>query len=319
MSLWCKSNYFGVFSVLNSVFFSNLLLFILLKGEYYLSQTHFPRHFRFQVEEHSTFLAGMHSSSLGQKLSPSISPFAYPLSSIGLNVFDADPSRILSILHHQTMLAEEALRYFKNSPSPKHNFSRRKKRRKTINFIGRKNLFYFSRYRGMLLGPKEGNQTAGTSTASTASSSRMNLSFETLFKEQEQLLKRATAFKNLNRYSMTAQERTPSFDGKESPQIEITHSRSDVFLSKTSPSLSDSAKKTEETVQNLSMSLNDEDLPDDDDELATAAAKIPLDEILGKRGSSYLKESLRFSCNETTSSVSSDIFVLFVLNVSFNE
>lgn len=58
-------------------------------------------------------------------------------------------------------------------------------------------------------------------------------------------------------------------------------------------------KKPEETVQNLSMSVNDEDVPDDDDEM-TAAAKIPLDEILGKN--SFLKDSLRF-CNETTSSV----------------
>lgn len=59
-------------------------------------------------------------------------------------------------------------------------------------------------------------------------------------------------------------------------------------------------KKPEETVQNLSMSVNDEDIPDDDDEL-NAAAKIPLDEILGKNA--FLKETLRFNCNETTSSV----------------
>lgn len=65
----------------------------------------------------------------------------------------------------------------------------------------------------------------------------------------------------------------------------------------------------DETVQDLSVPLNDEDLPDDDDEIATAAAKIPLDEILGRRAGPYFKDAFRYnplnSCNETTSSVSS--------------
>lgn len=37
-------------------------------------------------------------------------PFAFPFNPLGLALFDTDPSRILSILHHQTLLAEEALR-----------------------------------------------------------------------------------------------------------------------------------------------------------------------------------------------------------------
>ncbi|XP_043065480.1 uncharacterized protein LOC122320904 [Drosophila ficusphila] len=37
-------------------------------------------------------------------------PFAFPFSPLGLSLFDIDPSRILSLLHHQTWLAEEALR-----------------------------------------------------------------------------------------------------------------------------------------------------------------------------------------------------------------
>lgn len=158
----------------------------------------------------------------------------------------------------------------------------------------------------MLLNPsKEANQSASTSTSSIASNPRMNLTLESLFKDPDQLLKRAAAFgKSAGRFTLTSsQERLPLNDGKVSPQIEITLAKRDSLLSKASPSLSDSAKKTEETVQNLSLSLNEEDLPDDDDELVSAAAKIPLDEILGQRGSAYLKDSFRFSCNETTSSV----------------
>ena len=37
-------------------------------------------------------------------------PFVFPFAPLGLGLFDADPSRILNILHHQSMLAEEALR-----------------------------------------------------------------------------------------------------------------------------------------------------------------------------------------------------------------
>lgn len=37
-------------------------------------------------------------------------PFAFPFTPLGLSLFDIDPSRILSLLHHQTWLAEEALR-----------------------------------------------------------------------------------------------------------------------------------------------------------------------------------------------------------------
>ncbi|XP_059224055.1 uncharacterized protein LOC106091895 isoform X2 [Stomoxys calcitrans] len=37
-------------------------------------------------------------------------PFAFPFTPLGLSLFDIDPSRILTLLHHQTWLAEEALR-----------------------------------------------------------------------------------------------------------------------------------------------------------------------------------------------------------------
>lgn len=123
----------------------------------------------------------------------------------------------------------------------------------------------------------------------------MNPTFDLLFKGQEQLLKQANSYKNSNRFTFNAQDRRQSLSRQQSPQIEITLSK------KSSQSPSPSMKKTsEETVQNLSMTVNDEDIPDDDDEL-NAAAKIPLDEILGK--GSFLKDSLRFNCNETTSSV----------------
>lgn len=119
-----------------------------------------------------------------------------------------------------------------------------------------------------------------------------------LFKGQEQLLKHASTYKNSARFAFSAQDRDrrQSLSRQQSPQIEITLSKKSAMSLSPSPSM----KKPEETVQNLSMSVNDEDLPDDDDEL-NAAAKIPLDEILGK--SSFLKDSLRFNCNETTSSV----------------
>lgn len=37
-------------------------------------------------------------------------PFGFPFNPLTLGLFEADPSRLLSILHHQTLLAEEALR-----------------------------------------------------------------------------------------------------------------------------------------------------------------------------------------------------------------
>lgn len=119
----------------------------------------------------------------------------------------------------------------------------------------------------------------------------MNPTFDMLFKGQEQLLKQTNSYKN--RFTFNAQDRRQSLSRQQSP-IEIMLSKKSIASESPSPTM----KKPEETVQNLS--VNDEDLPDDDDEL-NAAAKIPLDEILGKN--SFLKESLRFNCNETTSSV----------------
>lgn len=145
-------------------------------------------------------------------------------------------------------------------------------------------------YRGILPSPKESSSTSPNPISSAYF--RMNPTFDMLFKGQEQLLKQANSYKNSNRFTFNAQDRRQSVSRQQSPQIEITVSK------KSSQSPSPSMKKPEETVQNLSM--NDEDIPDDDDEM-TAAAKIPLDEILGKN--SFLKDSLRFNCNETTSSV----------------
>ncbi|KFB40091.1 hypothetical protein ZHAS_00007590 [Anopheles sinensis] len=38
-------------------------------------------------------------------------PFVFPFAPLGLGLFDTDPQRLLSLLHHQSALAEEALRY----------------------------------------------------------------------------------------------------------------------------------------------------------------------------------------------------------------
>lgn len=46
-------------------------------------------------------------SALHKTLNMTQTPFPFPL---GLGLFDADPSKLLSLLHHQTLLAEEALR-----------------------------------------------------------------------------------------------------------------------------------------------------------------------------------------------------------------
>lgn len=37
-------------------------------------------------------------------------PFVFPFAPLGLGLFDTDPKRILNLLHHQSALAEEALR-----------------------------------------------------------------------------------------------------------------------------------------------------------------------------------------------------------------
>lgn len=136
--------------------------------------------------------------------------------------------------------------------------------------------------------------------------SRLNPALEMFCKGQEQLNKRSIAFKHSNRFGInTPIERSQSLNAsrQQSPQIEITLSKANAMLKSQSSPPSPVCKKTDETVQNLSLSMNDEDIPDDDDELTTAAAKIPLDEILGKHGNAYFKDGFRFSCNETTSSV----------------
>lgn len=157
--------------------------------------------------------------------------------------------------------------------------------------------------RGMLPTTKDSPSTSSNPMASPYSRFP---ALEMFSKGQEQLNKRSMAFKHSNRFGInTPIERSQSLNAsrQQSPQIEITLSKANAMLKSQSSPPSPVCKKTDETVQNLSLSMNDEDIPDDDDELTTAAAKIPLDEILGKHGNAYFKDGFRFSCNETTSSV----------------
>lgn len=138
-----------------------------------------------------------------------------------------------------------------------------------------------------------------------------------LFREQEQLLKRSPFFKSPNQISPSPIDRS----SKSTPSPAATAQANDLILKQKFTSLStkspiiDNDKRSEETVQDLTMPLNEEDIPDDDDELISAA-KIPLDEILGKRSTNFFKDTFRYnpmnSCNETTSSVSlKSIFYFF--------
>ncbi|KAG4077895.1 hypothetical protein HA402_013829 [Bradysia odoriphaga] len=68
------------------------------------------------VDEHNMPLFGGMMSGQSMRCP---TPFAFPFNPLGLALFDTDPSRILSILHHQTLLAEEALRYRGIILSPK--------------------------------------------------------------------------------------------------------------------------------------------------------------------------------------------------------
>lgn len=123
-------------------------------------------------------------------------------------------------------------------------------------------------------------------------------------------MKRSALYKQSSHFPMPMPEPHQSKEQLSPPTSEITMIKRSMLASKSPLGMNKMFKKADEAVQNLSTPLNDEDVPDDDDELATAAAKIPLDEILGKRSGSYCKDSLRYnplnSCNETTSSVSDD-------------
>lgn len=175
--------------------------------------------------------------------------------------------------------------------------------------------FSFS-YRGLAFASKD-------PFANNAAASRFNPLVEMLFKEQEYLLKRAALYKNVIRFplstaSSTTTTTTSTSDSsnqhkpvRESMTLnDLVKTRRKSLLLKpqhiTSPDIAN--KTNENTVQVLKIASPDEDLPDDDEELSVAAAKIPLDEILNKRGGSYFKESFRYnpinSCTETTSSIS---------------
>lgn len=168
-----------------------------------------------------------------------------------------------------------------------------------------------SRYRGISLSQRNvagGSNTTNSTVASATS--RFNPMLEMFFKEQEQLLKRTSMYKNTQRFPKTLHEHQQSIkEPSVSNEIILNKRNASVSKAPRSPTNQiDLIKRPEETVQDLTIPLNDEDVPDDDDELASAAAKIPLDEILGKRGGSYFKDTFRYnplnSCNETTSSVS---------------
>lgn len=97
-----------------------------------------------------------------------------------------------------------------------------------------------------------------------------------LFKEQENLLKQANVFKTgpSIRPQSNILDRFGVLSRQQSPQIEITLSKGDVVVTKSQSSpLSPATKKSSDSaVQNLSLSLNDEDVPDDDDEITVVCS-----------------------------------------------
>lgn len=148
---------------------------------------------------------------------------------------------------------------------------------------------------------------------------------EMLFKEQEYLLKRAALYKDVIRFPLTSSASTTSTSSSMTTGSDTPHPHKPVRESMTLNELVKTRRKSlllkpqhikpvdaeikqDNTVQVSKIASPDEDLPDDDEELSVAAAKIPLDEILSKRGGSYFKESFRYnpvvSCTETTSSIS---------------
>lgn len=131
-----------------------------------------------------------------------------------------------------------------------------------------------SRFRGILPATKD-----FTSNSLAANYGRLNPSFDMLFKEQEHLLKQANAYKPAA--SMRSQsnilDRFAAFNHRQpSPQIEITLSKGEVVVSKSQASpMSPATKKSsaDNAVQNLSLTLNDEDLPDDEDEITVVSTQ----------------------------------------------
>lgn len=128
-----------------------------------------------------------------------------------------------------------------------------------------------SSFRGLLPTAKE-----FTSNTLAANYARINPTFEMLFKEQEHLLKQANVFKTgpSIRPQSNILDRFGSLSRQQSPQIEITLSKGDVVVTKSQPSPLSPATKTssDSAVQNLSLSLNDEDVPDDDDEITVVCS-----------------------------------------------
>lgn len=129
-----------------------------------------------------------------------------------------------------------------------------------------------SRFRGILPATKD-----FTSNSLAANYGRLNPSFDMLFKEQEHLLKQANAYKPTasTRSQSSFHERFAALNHRQpSPQIEITLSKGEVLVSKSQASpMSPAGKKSsaDNTVQNSGLSLNDEDLPDDDDEITVVS------------------------------------------------
>lgn len=116
-----------------------------------------------------------------------------------------------------------------------------------------------------------------TSNPLAAIYARANPTFEMLFKEQEHLLKQANVYKTgpPTRPQNLLNDRFGLLSRLQSPQIEITLSKGDVMVTKSQASpLSPATKKSSDTasVQNLGLSLNDEDVPDDDDEITVVCS-----------------------------------------------
>lgn len=129
-----------------------------------------------------------------------------------------------------------------------------------------------SRFRGILPATKD-----FTSNSLASSYGRLNPSFDMLFKEQEHLLKQANAHKPAasTRSQSNILDRFAAFNHRQpSPQIEITLSKGEVVVSKSQASpMSPPTKKSsaDNAVQNLSLTMNDEDLPDDEDEITVVS------------------------------------------------
>lgn len=119
-----------------------------------------------------------------------------------------------------------------------------------------------------------------------------------LFKEQENLLKRAALYKNSLRYPLGMPDQIVKDESNDT-----SHVKRNSFAMKMH---TDGACKNDDIAPNQTISIPDDDADDDEDDMSV---KSPLEEMITKRAGSYFKENnFRFnpmnSCTETTSSTS---------------